>query len=362
MGAPCHPAQGTPGDGWSPRAEGAGHGVPGVPTLPRDQGSEAGQELPLCGCMVQPAAHGQGTLAVGSGPSPYTPTLSPAEGWQPRWSAAFLRGQKGWAPAAPAGARATARERRHHGRPGALGWRVGDTVPPTGRGSARGLGVDPRSHQGWAVSKRRAGGPPSSATSLLLGSGASQCPVWGSPLRQERGVGYRHAIRLWADLEAPWALWMTAGHFSRRSSLLFSKKPSLRGTPWEPSGKVRRPGEGRAGSDGAGSSIHRGWGWRDGAGAAGQGHAELVPCRAAAATQFHQALTKTIHAPAFELALKGHVVAAGEDADAVELALHKLALVPAREELLRQQLPAASGDAQGGVHVGAMLTWSRQRR
>lgn len=62
---------------------------------------------------------------------------------------------------------------------------------------------------------------------------------------------------------------------------------------------------------------------------------------------FRRALTEAIHAPAFELALKGHVVAAGEDADAVELALHKLPLVPAQEELLRQQLPAASGDARG---------------
>lgn len=60
-------------------------------------------------------------------------------------------------------------------------------------------------------------------------------------------MGHHHTVRLWADLEAPWALWMMAVHFSRRSSLLFSKKPSLRGTPWEPSGKVRRPGEGREG-------------------------------------------------------------------------------------------------------------------
>uniref|UniRef100_A0A8C4PC37 Phosphatidylinositol 4-kinase type 2 n=1 Tax=Dromaius novaehollandiae TaxID=8790 RepID=A0A8C4PC37_DRONO len=44
----------------------------------------------------------------------------------------------------------------------------------------------------------------------------------------------RHAVRLWADLEALWARCTTAWHFSRRSSLLFSKKPSLRGTPCEP--------------------------------------------------------------------------------------------------------------------------------
>ena len=79
-----------------------------------------------------------------------------------------------------------------------------------------------------------------------------------------------------------------------------------------------------------------------------------APCR--------QALTEAIHTPAFELALKGHVVAAGEDTDAVELALHELPLVPAREKPLRQQLPAASGDAREGVRRGATLTWSRRRR
>jgi len=79
------------------------------------------------------------------------------------------------------------------------------------------------------------------------------------------------------------------------------------------------------------------------------GHAGLrlpAPCR--------QALTEAVHAPAFELALKRHVVTAGEDADAVELALHKLPLVPAREELLRQQLPGHAGMPGGctwGCHA-----------
>lgn len=76
------------------------------------------------------------------------------------------------------------------------------------------------------------------------------------------------------------------------------------------------------------------------------GHVGLrlpTPCR--------RALTKAIHTPAFELALKGHVVAAGEDADAVELALHKLPLVPVWEELLRQQLPVASR-MPGGAYMG----------
>uniref|UniRef100_A0A8B9PBH9 Phosphatidylinositol 4-kinase type 2 n=8 Tax=Aves TaxID=8782 RepID=A0A8B9PBH9_APTOW len=44
-----------------------------------------------------------------------------------------------------------------------------------------------------------------------------------------------------------------------------------------------------------------------------------------------RALTEAVHAPAFELALEGHVVVAGEDADAVELALHEFPLVPARD-------------------------------
>lgn len=65
-----------------------------------------------------------------------------------------------------------------------------------------------------------------------------------------------------------------------------------------------------------------------------------------------RALTEAVHAPAFELALKGHVITAGEDADAIELALHKLPLVPAQEELLRQQLPMASWDAQGECMQG----------
>lgn len=69
--------------------------MPRVPTLPRDQDSEAGQQLPLCRHTVQPAAHGQGTLAVGSGlsPSPYTPAPCRGAGCQPWWSAAFLRGR-----------------------------------------------------------------------------------------------------------------------------------------------------------------------------------------------------------------------------------------------------------------------------
>lgn len=74
------------------------------------------------------------------------------------------------------------------------------------------------------------------------------------------------------------------------------------------------------------------------------------------------ALTEAVHAPAFELALKGHVVTAREDSDAIELALHKLPLVPVREGLLRQQLPAARGNARGGVGRSAVPTWSRRRR
>lgn len=74
-----------------------------------------------------------------------------------------------------------------------------------------------------------------------------------------------------------------------------------------------------------------------------------------------RALTEAIHAPAFELALEGHVVVAGEDADTAELALHELPLVPAR---------GARGWVSGGAHSqgragrapqGAELTWSRQR-
>lgn len=176
-------------------------------------------------------------------------------------------------------------------------------------------------------------------------------------------MGHHHAVRLWADLEAPWALWMMAVHFSRRSSLLFSKKPSLRGTPWEPSGKVRRPGDRREGQrvkrQGAAPT-------RDGAREGGMKWEMLegaVPSRARAdACTMLPALTEAIHAPAFELALKGHVVTAGEDSNTIELALHKLPLIPVWEDLLRQQLPMASGNAQGGVRRSAMPTWSHQRR
>lgn len=185
--------------------------------------------------------------------------------------------------------------------------------------------------------------------------GTSQCLVGGSPPWQEGVTGHRHAVRLWADLEAPWALWMMAGHFSRRSSLLFSKKPSLRGTPWEPSGKVRRPGQGREGLGPKGQGAAP-TGARAGTGEAEQemldgamlswGRMDLrlpTPCC--------QALTKAVHAPAFELALKGHIVEAGKNADAVELPLHKLPLVPEGEEFLRQKLPAERGDVCG-VHTG----------
>lgn len=56
--------------------------VPRVPTLPWDQDSQAGQELPLHVhmVMVQPAVPGQGTTAAGSGPSPYTPAPPSAAG------------------------------------------------------------------------------------------------------------------------------------------------------------------------------------------------------------------------------------------------------------------------------------------
>lgn len=88
-----------------------------------------------------------------------------------------------------------------------------------------------------------------------------------------------------------------------------------------------------------------------------------VPSRAHAnACTMLPGLTEAIHAPAFELALKGHVVTAGEDSNTVELALHKLPLIPVWEDLLRQQLPTASGNAHGGVRRSAMPTWSHQRR
>lgn len=202
---------------------------------------------------------------------------------------------------------------------------------------------------------------PSSATTLLWGRWGQPVPSGGSPLRWEGRGGRCQAVRLWADLEAPWAFWMTAVHFSRRSSLLFSKNPSLRGTPWEPSGNVRRPGEGREGLGvkGQGAALM-------GAGARAGGTEWEMLDRAVRSwglpAPCHLALTEAIHAPAFELALKGHVVTAGEDADAVELALHELPFIPVREELLRQRLPMASGNAQGGVRRAATLTWSRRRR
>lgn len=74
-----------------------------------------------------------------------------------------------------------------------------------------------------------------------------------------------------------------------------------------------------------------------------------------------QALTEAVHTPAFELALKGHVVKAGKDTNAVELPLHKLPLVPEWEEFLRQKLPTERGDVCRGAHRGATLTWSRRR-
>lgn len=42
-----------------------------------------------------------------------------------------------------------------------------------------------------------------------------------------------------------------------------------------------------------------------------------------------QALTKAIHTTAFELALEGHVVIAGEDTNTTKFTLHKLSLIPA---------------------------------
>lgn len=194
-------------------------------------------------------------------------------------------------------------------------------------------------------------------------SRASQGPSRGVPALVGGDVGHHYTVRLWADLEAPCALWMMAVHFSRRSNLLFSKKPSLRGTPWEPSGKVRRPGEGR---EGLGMKRQGATPTGDGAREGGTKQemlegAVLSRGRAGARTM-PPALTKAIHAPAFELALESHVVTAGEHSNAIELALHELPLVPVWEDLLRWQLPTASGNAQGGVCRSAVPTWSHQRR
>lgn len=48
---------------------------------------------------------------------------------------------------------------------------------------------------------------------------------------QARVHDARQAARFLADFEALWARCTTAEHFSRRSSLLFSNRPSLRGIP-----------------------------------------------------------------------------------------------------------------------------------
>lgn len=237
-----------------------------MPTLPQDQGSKVGQELPVCGHVVQPEAHSQGILAVGSGPSPipYTPAPSPGVGWQPRWSAAFPRGQRGWALAAPVGARATARERRHHGRPGALGWRPADPVPPTGRGSARGLGADPQPCQGWATGEWRAGGPPSSAASLLRGWRGQPVPGGEVPTAVGRGHGAPSCCQVvgrlggtLGPLDDSWALLPP-------QQLVVLEEALVTGHPVGAVGEGQETwgGEGRARSDGAGSSTHqdRGWG------------------------------------------------------------------------------------------------------
>lgn len=64
-------------------------------------------------------------------------------------------------------------------------------------------------------------------------------------LRASRAGGqcgsFGHTERPRALAAEPWALWTTAWHFSRFISLLFSNKPSFRGTPCVPSGNVSRP-------------------------------------------------------------------------------------------------------------------------
>lgn len=60
-------------------------------------------------------------------------------------------------------------------------------------------------------------------------SRAAQGPRFGPAWRQVQDVC--QAVRFLADLEALWARCTTAEHFSRRSSLLFSNRPSLRGIP-----------------------------------------------------------------------------------------------------------------------------------
>lgn len=196
-GAPCHPA---------PRAQAPGCHPAWGPGLEKQARRWH---------VLQPAARPIGTLGNGARSQPRPLATRPA----PRGTVAaptmpppallwWSRGQSGACGEKQGSGQREKAPRRPQSRPGALGWgAAGSVLPPAGFWHGGLPGV--------------AGGP------LALPGGWLAAP-WSC---RPTGPGHRHAVRLWADLEALCALWITAWHFSRRSSLLFSKKPSLRGTP-----------------------------------------------------------------------------------------------------------------------------------
>jgi len=144
--------------GWrSPRAEGTGHGMPRMPTLPRDRGSEVGQQLPLRGHVVQPAAPWQ----WGRGPAPApTPLLRP-----PWWA-----GSPGGPQPAPGGRGAGPQLLRHV--PGLQPEREGTTAATGHLGGERGALYPPLAgvQQGGLV---RTPGPTKAGQPAGRGSAAS---------------------------------------------------------------------------------------------------------------------------------------------------------------------------------------------
>lgn len=123
--------------------------------------------------------------------------------------------------------------------------------------------------------------------------------------------------------------------------------------------RTRGPGLGRqGGTHREGSTAGQG---RAGRAEPGRARGPSCTSRSSRTPPGCRALTEAIHAPAFELALEGHVVVAGEDADTAELALHELSLIPAWGARGRASEGAHSWGRAGQAPQGAELTWSRRR-
>lgn len=101
----------------------------------------------------------------------------------------------------------------------------------------------------------------------------------------------------------------TPEHFSLFCSLWFWKKPSFRGTPWDPSGKVSSPGDA--------DTAHY-----------DQPHMILLTICPYGKTDPYSKLTITFYTSIFEFSFKLHAIIPTEDAGTMKLSMRKFSFIP----------------------------------